>query len=156
MDDANAPPRRIHLDVLVADRLRGFLRGGDERPWPAAKQRAHTRHQFPNPERLGEVIVCAAFEPDYLVRLFAARGEHQDRHIGIFGVAADRLADGDTVEAGEHHVEDDEIEVPASRQLQRALAISALNAIVVLEAEMQTDELADVRFVFDHEDCWAW
>src|SRR4030095_13694589 len=95
---------RIDFDVLVAARLGGFRRCGAERPWPAAKQRAHTLHELAYPERLGEVIVCAAFETDDLVRLLATRGQHQHGYVGIFGVAADGLADGDAVEAREHHI----------------------------------------------------
>src|SRR6185503_14807096 len=103
-------------------------------------------------ERLGEVIVCTAFETDDFVRFLAARGEHQDWNVGIFGVASDRLTDGDAVEAGEHDVEDDKIEGPGARQLQSRFAIAALNALIIFEAEMQTDELADVGLVFNDED----
>jgi hypothetical protein len=42
--------------------------------------------------------------------------------------------------------------VPAARQLQRVFAVAGLDALIVLEAQVQTDQLADVRFVFDNED----
>ena len=124
----------------------------DDRPRSATEQRPYARDEFPHAKRLGQVVVGAAFQADHFVRLLAARGQHQHRHVGIFRFATDRAADGHAVQSRQHDVEDDEIEVAAARQLQRAFAVAALDALVVLQSQVQTDELADVRFVFDDQD----
>ncbi len=45
--------------------------------------------------------------------------------------------------------------MPGARELQCGLAVSARDAVVVFEAEVQTDELADVLLVFDNENSRA-
>jgi hypothetical protein len=42
--------------------------------------------------------------------------------------------------------------MPTPRQFQRVLSIAALNAFIVFEAEMQTDELTYIWLIFDDED----
>src|SRR3989304_1491719 len=47
--------------------------------WRAAEHGAHPGAQLARAERLGHVIIRAELEPDQLVRLVRARGEHHDR-----------------------------------------------------------------------------
>ncbi len=56
-------------------------------------------------ERLRQVVVGADLEPDDLVDVLVARGEHQDRHVRVL---AQPLADLDPVDVGEHQVEHDQ------------------------------------------------
>ena len=81
----------------------------DDRPAPA-QQRTDARHQLAHAERLGQVVVGAAVEPEHLVHLVAPRGQHQDGHVGIARVAPDGAAERDAVEPGQHQVEHDEVE----------------------------------------------
>ena len=67
-------------------------------------------------------------------------------------VAADRAADRDAVDAGQHQVEDDQVERLGAGARERLLAVADRLDLEALEAEVQHDQLADVRFVFDDED----
>jgi hypothetical protein len=71
--------RRIDRQAAGDDRGRMSWRPG----WPTPQQRANARDELANAEWLGQVIVGAALESEYLVRLLAPGGEHQDRHIAI-------------------------------------------------------------------------
>ena len=66
-------------------------------------------------------------------------------------VAPDRLADGDAVEAGQHQIEDDEIELLRSRELEAGVAVGGLLRRHFLQPEMQAHQFPDVRFVFHDE-----
>jgi hypothetical protein len=57
-----------------------------------------------------------------------------------------------TVEAGDHHVEDEQVEAVQFGARQSALPVADGLAGVALMAEMEADELADVGLVFDDQD----
>ena len=74
----------------------------------AAQEGADPGHQLAHPERLGEVVVGTDREPDQHVGLVVPRGQHQHRHrLGRLDAAADLVP----VEAGQHHVQHDQLGV---------------------------------------------
>ncbi len=81
----------------------------------AADQRVHPRDQLGQIERLGEVIVGAAFEPPHPCLEFIARGQHQ--HRGEDAALAKLFHHGEPVPSGEHDVEDDAVVAAAQRAL---------------------------------------
>src|SRR5436190_19280743 len=147
--DADASARRIDLDVMDAHgSVASVWRHRRARP---PQQRARPRHELAHTERLREVIVRAAFEAEDLVRLFGARGQDQNRHVAVRAAAADGAADAEAVQPGNHHVEDDQVEPLVLRARDRLPAVRKPFTRVAFEAEMQTDQFADVRLVFDDE-----
>ena len=58
----------------------------------------------------------------------------------------------DAVHARQHQVEDDQVEGSELRAHQRLLAVGHRLGLEALEAEVEHDQLANVRFVFDDED----
>lgn len=108
----------------------------------------HARRQLPHRERLGHVVVGADPEPDQHVGLVVARGEHQHRHrAGGLHTAADLQS----VEAGQHDVEDQQIGLPGlggvdgRRPVARGLHEKSLGA------QTGRDGVDDRRIVLDHE-----
>ncbi len=116
------------------------------------QQRTGAGHQLANTERLGEIIVRAAFQPEHLVAFFAAGGEHQDRHILVRALAAHRAADRNAVDTRQHQVEDDQIKRLGGGAHQRLLPVGNRLDLETFEAEVELDQLADVGFVFDDQD----
>ena len=80
----------VHLDVGVTELL-----AGERRPHPA-QHRADAGDQLARAERLGHIIVGAGLEAADPVALLAARGEHDDRHIGGLRAAAQPAANLET------------------------------------------------------------
>ena len=68
------------------------------------------RQQLARVERLGQVVVGAHLQADDAVGLVAARGQHDHRD---FRLRAQLAAQRQPVVAGQHHVEHDQVEVPA-------------------------------------------
>ena len=69
----------------------------------------------------------------------------------MVGVAPDGAADGDAVEPGQHQVEHDQVERLRAREPQPFVAVADRDRLQPLEREVQRDEVADVRLVFDDE-----
>ena len=151
--DAHAPARRIDVQAMNLERALAGGRGLGlqlRSPRPP-QQRARAGHQLANAERLGEVIVGAAFEAEHLVALFATRRQHQDRHILVRALAPHRAADRNAIDARQHQVENDQIEGLGTGADERLLAVGHRLDLEALEAEVELDQLANVRFVFDDQ-----
>ena len=69
------------IDRQIAYGKRGML--AVLRPGGAAQDRLNPGGEFPWAERLGEVVVGAAFEPEQGVRFGGAGGEHDDRDLAL-------------------------------------------------------------------------
>ena len=125
--------------------------GGRQRGARAPHQRRRARDELAHAERLRQVVVGAAVEPHHLVGFFAPRGQHQNRRVAIRAMPADRARDGDAVHARQHQIEDDEVEGLLARDQHRFLAIGDRHALVSLDAQVQTHQVANVLFVLDDE-----
>jgi hypothetical protein len=108
----------------------------------------HPRDQLAHAERLGQVVVGADAEPHQDVGLVVAGGQHQHRH-GRCGL--DPAAHLVAVEAGQHHVEHDQVGrvlrcVPRDRA---GAVVRACARVVPLGAQPVGDRLVDHRLVLD-------
>src|SRR5215210_1014933 len=87
--------QRANAQALLAGRggasPQHRLEAGDQLPWL---------------ERLRQIVVRSHLQPDDPVHDAPAGGEHDDRDAAAL---ADLAADGETVHAGEHHVENDDV-----------------------------------------------
>ena len=115
----------------------------------AAQQRMHARDELARAERLRQVVVGADGQPDDLVGLRVARGQHQHRHGPVVLDAAAHL---EAVEAGQHEVEDDEVGTQPLAHLDAAGAVVGDLDDESLTAQASRDRRRDRSFVFDHDD----
>jgi Stage II sporulation protein E (SpoIIE) len=113
----------------------------------AAQQRAKTREQFAELERLGEVIVGAVIEAGDAVLDCIARSQHQNGHaLTRFSKLA---ANFKTVAARNHHVEDHQV-VSIDRGLIKRIVAGVGNIDGIrLFAQALGHETRDARIVFD-------
>jgi len=115
----------------------------------AAKDRLHPRDELPGIERLRHVVVGADLEPDDLVDVLVARGQHQDRDVGALAQAP---ADLDAVDVGQHQVEDDQrrlLRLGCGQCVRAVLGRAHLEARVL---EVERHEGSDRLLVLDDED----
>ena len=97
---ARLAPQRCHLDVG-----------------------AHPRQQLARGERLHEIVVRAGLEALDLRFLAGPCRQEDDRDAGGRRVPADRAQDAETVEAGHHHVGQEQVRRLPSHRRHRGLAI---------------------------------
>ena len=116
---------------------------------PAAQQRPHARGEVGERERLGDVVVGAGVEPEHLVELRAARGEHEHRRPRLALVQP--AADLDPVDAGQAEVEHDDLErrrrPPPAARPRRCPRLD----VVPLALERPHERIGDRGVVLHHE-----
>ncbi len=95
---------RIHPNGHCAHRhcTRRVRKGRSPQPRP------HACEQFLRPERFGEVVVSAQFQCAHFVGGLAAGA--QDKHRNLLALRADMFQDVKAVAAGQHQIEQDEVE----------------------------------------------
>ena len=98
------------------------------------------RDELARVERLRHVVVGADLEPDDLVDVLVARGQHQHRHVGVL---ADPLADLDAVDVRQHQVEHDERRLLRRDMLERVGAVRRRADGVARVLEVRSDEGGD-------------
>ena len=156
--NADSAPSRVDLDAVHVNRpiRRGGRFGGQRRrrnlgsAW-ATQQGTDARHHLAHAERLGEVVISAALQSQYLVALFAPRRQHQHRDILVGPAPANRADDGDAVHAGEHQVEDDQVVRRRAQPIQGLAPIRDGRGLQALETEVERNQIPDVSVVFDDE-----
>ena len=116
----------------------------------AAQERLDPAHELAQAERLGQVVVGAELEPDDLVDLVVAGGQHEDRHLGAG--RPQPAQDLEAVHPGQAHVEDDEVRRLARRDLEALFTRSGDGDLVALLLEGVLDPASDRVLVFDDED----
>jgi hypothetical protein len=104
----------------LAGRHRSFI------PAMPPRHRQYTGLQFADAERLGQVVVGAALEADHRIGFAVAGGEHENgrRHVRAGGPQG--ATDRDAVEAGQHHIEHQQVESCSSRQIERGTPVGFL------------------------------
>ena len=116
----------------------------------SAKQGAHSRHELRDVERFREVVVGARIQPPNAIAHQAARREHQDRsvqaeapHLATHAVA---------VHVWQHHVKDQRVVGYRADSRQRANAVHRHVGRELPPLSMLSNELRDIRFVFNDQD----
>ena len=118
--DLGPHPRHVEDDVAGADRRRPA-----RRPLGPAQDGPDAGDELARAERLGQVVVGAELEPEQLVELVVASGEHHDRDRRV---AAQLAGDVEAVEAGQAEVEDDEVGAGAGGSSPSAVGPSRRSA----------------------------
>ena len=143
---AHAVRGDVHLDVGISQLL-----AGQRRPHPA-KHGADAGDQLARAERLGDIIVGAGLEAADAVALLAARGQHDDRHVGRRRAAAQAAADFDPADALDHPVEEDDVGPHFIGQHQRFLAVAGAGHLVTCALEMIGEQIGERAVVFDQQE----
>ena len=109
------------------------------------------RHELADAEGLRQVVVRAAVKADDLVEFGVASRQHEHAGSLVRTARPQRAAHGDTVHAGEHDVQHDQVEPIGTQALQRRASIRDLFGLEPRQREMQADDLPDRRFIFDDQ-----
>src|SRR5918995_2279768 len=144
--DANLAPPGVDDELAVAHHLLLALPALGRR---AAQDRLDAGDELPRVERLRHVVVRADLEPDDLVHVLVAGGEHQDRDVPALPQPARQI---DPVHVGEHEVEQDQGDRGRLELLDRLRARGGRSHLVPGVLEIQRDERRDRRLVLDDQD----
>ena len=168
-EDLAGPPRQLHEQVELGPRERDLAAVAGDRPGrhvdgerakpeasrvggpaaSAAKRRPDARNELGQLERLADVVVGPGLQADHDVERVAARGQHDDRDRRF---AADLAGDLQAVEAGEHHVEQDEVGPLRPESRQPVAAVGRGDDAEAGPAQAERRDLADRRVVLDQQD----
>ena len=139
----------VSLDVerqrTIAERTRS---GVSLRP---TQQRGDPSRQLSRAERFRDVIVSAELQARDALGFLAARGDHDHRDGGRRGIRPERLADEQTIHAGQHQVEHDRI--GCRRPDLRKDGRSGRHGIDTMPRllEIAHDQVRDIVVVLDDE-----
>jgi hypothetical protein len=115
--------------------------------WGGAASRGSGR-RVRGGRRLGEVVVGTDRQPDELVDLFGAGGQHDD--VGV--AEGPHLPAGlDAVHPGQHQVEDDHLGLEGLGQLDRLLAVAGGLDLEAVAFKVAGDQADQRRLVVDHQ-----
>lgn len=146
----HADPALRVVDLQIAQAQGGPARGvrGQCGPFHTPQQYVDPRGQLTDGERLGHVVVRADPETDQQVGLVVPGGEHQhrDRPLGL-----DPAADLQSVEAGQHHVQDQQLGQPALGRGDGGRAVRGRLHLEALGPQAGRDGLGDGVVVLDDE-----
>ncbi len=107
-------------------------------------------HELAQPEGLGQVVVRPELEPDHLVDLVIAGGQHEDRHLGA--CRADTAEDLESIDPGQPHVQDHEVRRLVRGDLESLFAGARDRDLVALLLEGVLDPPRDGVLVLDDQD----
>ncbi len=144
--DRRLAAARIDAEVAVGDHLGLEIAPLGRGP---AQDRLDPSDELARIERLRQVVVGTDLEPDDLVHVLVASGQHQDRDIGCLAQTPAHL---DPVDVRKHQVEHDQ-----GRGVRRRLAdpVGAARRSahrVSGVSQVQRDERGNRALVLDHED----
>ncbi|RWW90478.1 hypothetical protein BHE74_00052359 [Ensete ventricosum] len=120
----------------------------------AAQYCFYARHQLVRVERLGQVVISAQLQALDTAQLIALGGEHDDWNLVVR--AAQALAGGQAVFAGQHQVEHDQIEYFTPQQAVHLLGVWHRAGTVALGVEETLQQAAQPRIVINDENFFAF
>ncbi len=116
----------------------------------AAEDRLHPGDDLGQAERLRDVVVAA--RPQRLDLVLGRVLRRQEQHRALEALRAQPPPDLDSLEVGEHPVEDDQVRLAPRDRGERVAAVQGLLDVVPLVAERGRDGVDDRRLVVDDED----
>jgi hypothetical protein len=136
-------PYLTGLDHLLALSLARPGRGR------SSQEGAHSTPELADRKRLGDVVVRPELEPEHLVQLVVARGQHDDRNRAV---GAQPLAHLEPVELRQHQVENDEVDVLLGELRERLLAVPGMDDSEPVAFERVRQKLLNGLLVVDEQD----
>jgi hypothetical protein len=122
----------------------------DSRLGYAALQGADAGEQYGKGEGLRHIVVGPGVEPLHYVGDGVARGKHQNGDVLL--KFAEPARDLNSVDSGQHHIEEDEVELRVLRKGQGREAIVNKAYGVIIFFEPAPEHLRHALFVFDDQD----
>jgi len=110
------------------------------------------RHELEVVDRLGEEVVRAGLQAPHAVGGLVERRHHDDGDMGGARIGLQPLADLETVDAGHHDVEQDEIDLRALADGQRIVAVLGRQHVEIFGEQPRFEQLHIGRNVVDDED----
>src|SRR6185312_1246110 len=138
----------VDRQVRVDDRATVEALGGGARHPRATQRRFHPTAELAHREGLRYVVVGTDLKPGDLVGLGAFRGQHDDRHLAA---RAQLAADFDPVAAGQHQVEDDQVEAAFVEALQGFGAVQRRGDVIALLAQRVAEQRLYRLLVIDEK-----
>ncbi len=115
----------------------------------AAQHGFHARQQLAQPEGLDDVVIGAQPQPAHAVVLLAAGRQHDH---GTARAGQTHLPqDLETVDAGQHEVEQQQVAVAREALLETGVAVRGLHHVEALKTQRVDQATPDRRVVFDHQ-----
>ena len=149
---------RVQIDGQIEQQRTGpdrdaVDRGGDRRPARKTAETPQDRtdpgHDFARLERLRNVVVGAELESGDAVDDIVAGGQHQDADVRPFGSKRPQYIEAGP--AGQHHVENQQVQPVVAAVVERGFAVGRLDDLVALPFEVGADHGPDMRFVVGDE-----
>ncbi|MNC86951.1 hypothetical protein D3C83_26410 [compost metagenome] len=137
---------RVDAQARDLDHVVGELRR------PAAHHRLDSRQQLPGGERLGDVVVGAAFQRGHLVLLLGARGEQHDGDVLGALVGAQPPREGEAGHARQHPVEQHEVGARVAHQRLRRGHVACAHHLVARALQVRGQKLSYRLLIIDDED----
>src|SRR5687768_8283095 len=106
--------------------------------------------QLEQAERLRQVLVGARAKAAHLVRLLATRRQHQ--HGRVETLAAQPLQDLEAIDAGQHHVENQQLRLTRARRAQTTRPVRLVRDVVAFQLQVVADRRRQLAVVFDQQD----
>ena len=119
-----------------------------------AQQRPDAHQQLARAERLGEIVVGAPAQALDARLLAGARREQHHRHLAQPRVGAQLADQAEAVQAGHHHVGDDQVGRARARRGERGVAVGHRLHLVLL-GQQAARVLAQVGVVVGEQDALA-
>ena len=113
--------------------------------------RMNTRHQFARRKRLGQIIVRALRKAQFFVRIFAARGEQDNRQRGGGGLAAQFGNPRHTVAIGQHPVQHHQIGQAGAQDVGSSLHVLRAAHVKARLLQVECNQRLNRQFVFHHQ-----
>ena len=136
------------VDFVIVAEVRDVVRVAVVGLAPA-QDGLHTSNDLSRAERFGDVVVGAQLQAEEPIELAVAGGEEQHRHVAAGAHPATHL---EPVDVGEADVEQHERGTVLLDQLQATLAVRCLQHTEACVAQIQVEEVGDVRVVLDHHE----
>jgi hypothetical protein len=139
----------IHLDI---SETMDFMRvmGGWERWLRAPEERFDACEKFEEAERLGDVVVGTHPQAADLIEFFAFGGEQENRRRTVF--LAQRFQDAETIELGQHDIENSQVGLDVRKRLQAGNAVMRDFHVVALNLKVISKAVGEVTIIFDEKD----
>jgi hypothetical protein len=146
---AQLPQPQIDPPALEDERGRPAGGAGGLRRRLPAQHRVDPGQQLPGIERFWQIIVGAHFEAYDAVDVLAARREHDDRRLRI---RADLSAQAQPILAGQHDIEDEEIDAPVGHCTDHLAAVGCGGDVAGIGAQVFGDQRPRLAVVFHDKD----
>ena len=117
----------------------------------AAQHGVDAREQLARRERLGDVVVGAAFEARDLVALFGARRQHDDRQLARLAIALERARELEAARVGQHPVDQQQVGKLVGDLGAPATGIRGFADFETGAAQSERDHLANRPLILDDQ-----